>query len=264
MFKELQPAWVLHRRAYGDSGFLVDVYTLHSGRLTVLLRGARRRSRGGSTVGLVQPFIPLLIEFGGRSDLKRLKRVETAGVVIPFKSLAAFNAFYVNELMVRLLPRFDAYPVLFSRYGALLKILSCEGSSSAELALRSFELLLLDELGYGLTFNRDVEGDSVRDGLNYYFDPARGFLSASFNSVNSQSRLHFSGSLLLEIDQWCQVGAILSTRASQMLKMIMRESLAVHLGERPLRSRDVLKSFLRGRKTKVTATVTTIEGNRLW
>ena len=75
MASELEPAWLLHRRNYGDGGFLVDVLGLNSGRISAVVRGARRKARGGSHAGVLQPFIPLLVATSGRGELKTLNRL---------------------------------------------------------------------------------------------------------------------------------------------------------------------------------------------
>ena len=68
-----QPAWVLSRRSYGDSGMLVEFFSAELGRCGAVVRGAHRRKRGGSLASLLQPFHPLLITFAGRSELKTLR-----------------------------------------------------------------------------------------------------------------------------------------------------------------------------------------------
>ena len=38
----LQPAYVLHRRSYRETSFLVELFTPDHGRLTVVARGVRK------------------------------------------------------------------------------------------------------------------------------------------------------------------------------------------------------------------------------
>ena len=75
----LQPAYILHSRPYRDTSLLLEVFTAEHGRISLVGKGARRRSRGGSNAALLQPFSPLLVSFSGRSDLKNLTQVESAG-----------------------------------------------------------------------------------------------------------------------------------------------------------------------------------------
>ena len=58
------------------------------------------------------------------------------------------SAWYMNELLLRLLPREDAHPLLFDAYDFALQQLS--GGTRAAGALRRFEWTLLRETGYGV------------------------------------------------------------------------------------------------------------------
>ena len=73
----LQPAYIIHSRPYRDSSALLDVFTAEYGRIGVVARGMRRQSRRGSSAALLQPFIPLLLSFSGRTELKTLVAAES-------------------------------------------------------------------------------------------------------------------------------------------------------------------------------------------
>ena len=62
----------------------------------------------------------------------------------------------MNELLVRLLPKFDAVPQLFATYGSSLLALS--DNRDPEVTLRRFELALFEELGYEIQWHRDDRG----------------------------------------------------------------------------------------------------------
>jgi len=68
--------------------------------------------------------------------------------VRPLGGKALMSAWYMNELLLRLLPREDPHPVLYDAYDAALEQLA--GGSRAAGALRRFEWTLLNEAGYGL------------------------------------------------------------------------------------------------------------------
>lgn len=254
----LQPAWVLHRRSYGDGGFLVEMFTLDQGRLSTVLRGARRKARGGSAAGLAQPFTPLLIEIGGRGDLKMLRRIEavSAGIALPGRAL--FSGLYINELLMRMLPRYDPQPGLFAQYGALLPGLADRDS---DLAIRTLELALLDELGYGLRFDRDSQGADIDQSAHYRFDPERGFTLSRFShsEENAVVGAVISGDLLAEIHLWLTTRQNLSEQSRRELKHIVRIALARHLGDKPLRSRALLRAFLAGKAAPTAALAEPVE-----
>ncbi len=116
----LQPAYLLHRRPFRDSSQLVELFTAEHGRLSLVARGVHRKARGGSTGAMLQPFVPLLVSFSGRGELKTLTHTEVAGRPQRLSGATLFSGFYLNELLVRLLHRYDPHPPLFASYGDTL------------------------------------------------------------------------------------------------------------------------------------------------
>ncbi|MEM8661478.1 MAG: DNA repair protein RecO [Pseudomonadota bacterium] len=153
---KLQPSYVLHSRAYRDTSLLVEVFTAEHGRIGLVARGARRKSRNGSPAALLQPFAPMLLGFTGRGELKTLTATETAGRPQILVGERLYSGLYLNELLVRLLHRHDAHPKLFAAYGDALNGLASSGEIDG--VLRQFELILISELGYG--FELDVDGQT--------------------------------------------------------------------------------------------------------
>ena len=120
----LQPAWVLNRKAYGDSGLLIELLTAESGRCSAVVRGAHRRKQGGSLAALLQPFSPLLITLVGRGELRTLRAAESPRPSYALRGDALMSGLYVNELVNRVVPRFDPYPDVFISYGESVEALS--------------------------------------------------------------------------------------------------------------------------------------------
>ncbi len=231
----LQPAYLLHSRPFRDSSLLLDVFTAEHGRVGLIGRGARRRSRGGSQAALLQPFKPLLVSFSGRAEQKPLLAVEAAGPLPALLAERLFSGLYLNELLVRLLQRHDPQPELFALYGATLASLA--SNEPAELHLRRFELGLLDALGYG--FDPAVDGyagESVEPGGWYQYQAEFGLVACTQASVAPSAR--FLGSDLLAIAAGQYGGEY-----GVALKRLLRQALASHLGERPLHSRALFRQF---------------------
>jgi hypothetical protein len=99
---------------------LLEVLSAEQGRISLVARGARRKIRGGSGSALLQPFVPLLLSFSGRTELKNLNASEAAGRPLPLLGERLFSGLYLNELLVRLLHRHDPHPQLFAAYGSTL------------------------------------------------------------------------------------------------------------------------------------------------
>lgn len=229
----LQPSYILHSRPYRDSSALLDVFTAEYGRISLVARGVRRQSRKGSKTALLQPFTPLLLSFAGRSELKTLSTIEAAGMAFTLRGERMFSGMYVNELMVRLLHQNDAHPRLFAAYGKTLESLVAE--TFLDTVLRQFELTLLDELGYSFDFDVDgVSGQPVCESTRYHYDPEYGLVAQK--DAPNKAPSAYAGADLLQMASGEYGGEVRLTA-----KRLLREVLAAHLGDAPLRSRDLFR-----------------------
>ena len=235
----LQPAFVLHSRPYRDTSAMLDVLTPEHGRISIVARGARRQGKRGSEAARLQPFSPLLLSFSGRTEMKTLTAVESAGAAFRLRGERLYSGMYLNELLVRLLHRNDPHPRLFAGYAAALEDLGDNGTM--ELALRRFELLLIDELGYSFDMGCDAAtGALIEPGARYCFDPSLGLVAAG------GARVAGRGSYRGEDIQRIAAGE-LDGELRLPARSLLREILSVHLGERPLRSRDLFLAHRAGR-----------------
>ena len=233
----MQPAWVLGRQSYRDSSYLVHFFTASEGRLSAIVRGAYRKQRGGMMAALMQPFQPLLVKLGGNSELKYVATAESAGISRTLVGDTLFCGLYLNELLTRLLPKFDAVPTLFAAYGDAIEVIST--SVEPELTLRRFELLLLEELGYQIQWHRDFEGRPIQEAVNYSYQPERGFVS---NQDRDASFL-VSGIQLLTLADWQRSGCAIDEICQANLKGIMRLAIDQRLGGRGLKVREAVSDW---------------------
>lgn len=235
----LQPAYILHSRPYRDSSMLLEVFTAEHGRISVAARGAKRRSRGGSKAALLQPFLPLLVSFSGRGELKSLVAIEAADGALSLRGERLFSGLYLNELLFRLLHRHDPHPRLFSAYSKALAELPV--ADPVELVLRQFEFTLLAELGYSFEVATDcLTGEAMVAGSWYRFQPGQGLTVLEYAGTPGEGA--FAGEDLLSIAR-----GEFSIASRRACKRLLREALAEHLGELPLRSRELFQSTLSNR-----------------
>ena len=221
----MQAAYVLHARAYRDTSLLVEFFVEQGERISAIARGARSNRRGISQRSLLQPFQPLWIEFGGAGELKLLRLAEARASSITLQKEGLFSGFYVNELLCRLLHRNDPHPDLFFEYERVLpQLLALD---RLDIALRQFELRLLEELGYGLDLTIDADGLPIDERAFYRFDAGRGL-----SVVSSELPMALSGRALHEF-----VAGNYTADARRTLKWLCRAALQPHLGDKPLRSR---------------------------
>ncbi len=227
----LEPGFILHTRDYRNTSLLLEVLTRDQGRVGLVARGARsRRSR---IAGLLQPFQPLALSWQARGELGSLRAVESAGRPFMLRGRRLVSGFYANELLLRLLGRDDPQPGLFEAYFTLLDGLA--GQESEASVLRAFERDLLAMLGYGLPLERDTQDQALVPDQWYRYDPAFGATPVASEQVLG---LVVSGATLLGLGANPVSEAV--ARASRGL---MRAALKPHLGDRPLKSRELYARY---------------------
>ena len=242
----LQPAFILQHRKYRESSLIIDVLTRDFGRISLLAKGVRKAK--SKTAGMLQPFIPLLISYVGKAELKTLTDVErlissvpTSGIhsvpgdiIQPFseiKGLALYCGFYINELVVCFLHKYDPHPEVFNHYGECLFCLS--HGSNLEAALRLFELNLLEYAGYGLHLEHDVNQRPIESSKKYDFNVGRG----PVETVDGQ----FSGETLLALNS----RELTDPQILSEAKILMRAVIDVYLQGRQLKSRAVINKIMK-------------------
>tara|TARA_R110002051_G_scaffold219374_1_gene283313 strand:+ start:110151 stop:110870 length:720 start_codon:yes stop_codon:yes gene_type:complete len=222
----LSPAYVLHSRPYRDSSALVDLLSLHHGVQRVVWRGARGQRKGLAP----QAFIPLLVGLAGRAELKTLTQAEVAGAYRPLQGQALFSGLYLNELLIRLMPPGDPSALIFAAYQHALEQLA--GPALLEPVLRQFEWQLLEVMGYGFSLTEDALGQPVSADQQYVWHAERGLLPIA-QLTSAATGLPGAGLLAMAAADWAQPQAL------RTAKLLMRQALAVHLGDRPLVSRQL-------------------------
>jgi len=140
-----EPAYVLHRYDWSESSLIVEVFTRHYGRIALVAKGAKRPSSGFRPILL--PMQPLHLAFGGDAEIRTLKSAEWQGGHVMPSGDALLSGYYLNELLLTLLARDDPHPELFDIYAAVVRVIASEHGEVLQAALRTYELLLLREIG---------------------------------------------------------------------------------------------------------------------
>lgn len=229
---ELQDAFVLHTRPWRETSMLVDVFTRNHGKLGLCARGVR--SKKSLNNSLLQPLTPLLLCWKGRGELPLLTVIEPAAQAIKLSGNALYCAFYMNELLVRLLHRHDPHSELFEIYHKTLKALV--DVIEVEAILRQFELKLLLSLGYGLPLQSDINGHKFTDSNTYLFHQDGYFQQILDNHEATNPRV-FDGKDLISIaeNNWQNSNTL------KAAKRLLRLSLIPLLGDKPLQSRKLFR-----------------------
>lgn len=231
---EAQPAFVLHSYPYLETSLIVEVFTQNFGRIAVIAKGAKRPT--SALRGLLRAFQPLLLSWGGKSELRTLHKAEWQGGQLPLQGTSLICGFYLNELLIRLLPRNDPHEQLFAYYQEALSSLSI--ASDYTPILRRFEQRLLQELGYALTLDHDVSsGKPVDPSQTYCYEIERGPVASS--NGDCPFNLKLSGKTLLDMRQ----GDYSASLTRLQSRTLMRYLLNHYLGEKPLHTRQLLKDM---------------------
>lgn len=138
--------FLLHSTPWRETSLLLEAYTREHGRVGLVAKGAKRPHSALRPV-LVN-FQPITLGWSGNGEIKTLTRAEWGSALRIYSGPAMMSAWYMNELLLRLLPREDAYESLYDAYDAALGRLAMGARAAG--ALRRFEWVLLRETGYGL------------------------------------------------------------------------------------------------------------------
>ena len=149
-----QIAYILHKRPYRETSSILDVLTKDYGRVSLMARGCRgKRSK---IAGNLMLFTPLVVSWQGKGNLPYLKSIERADIKAPvLKNKSLLSAMYVNELLMYFLHKHDVHDAIFEQYHHCLYAL--ENNNNLEIALRKFEIKLLELLGFGLSLYAEAD-----------------------------------------------------------------------------------------------------------
>ncbi len=238
----VQQAYVLHHYDWSESSLILDLFTREQGRMAVVAKGAKRPYSQLRAVLLPFQLIQVTLSKPGKTadgeaaEVVTLRAAEWAGGATMPAGAALFSSYYLNELLLKLLARQDPHTALFDAYAETLPELHAREDAQSQAALRAFELRLLSELGLlpDLSLATQTQTPLKADGV-YALSPEAGVVPGGdldgATLVQLQAALlHGSGAALR---QACQ--ATLPALRSQL-----RGMLHYHLGQKPLRTRQVM------------------------
>ncbi len=236
---DAQPAFVLHSIPFRETSLIVEVFSRDFGRVSLLARGARRPR--SAIRGLLMGFQPLEIGWAGRGEVMTLMKAEWQGGQPLLSGKALFCAYYLNELLLNLLPREDAHEALFAVYARTLRAFA-DGVREAD--LRHFERSLLQELGYGLTLTHDVEGQAIESDAWYRYEVERGPVHVASRGDDGSGEVTDSawlvrGRTLLDL----AAGTLADAASASQGKQLMRALIHHYLGGETLATRKILREL---------------------
>lgn len=221
-------AFLLHAHPYSETSLVLDVFSREHGRLAILARGARRPR--SALRGVLIGFQLLELGWFGGGEVKTMAKAEWCGGAPLLQGRCLLLGYYLNELLLKLLPREDAHPALFDSYAEAVGALANGAADAPE--LRRFEKVLLKEIGYGLTFGYDANGAPVQPEQHYSYFVERGLVAVESEKSGG---LMLVGKTLLDMD----ADDYRDPRTLAESKLLMRQLVAHQLGGQALQSRRV-------------------------
>ena len=220
--------FLLHQRSYGETSIISEVFTKKNGRMSIIAKGAKKPK--SKFFGYLVPFYKLDITYSGRSELKTLTSIDRN--LMDYNntlSKKSYSLLYINELLIKLLPKDAAQSDLFDLYDNFLKQVSSK--KDLEITLRNFELDLLDMLGYGLDFEYEIGSNTpIKANEKYSYIPEKGFKNIESGNL--------SGEDIINVKK-----RNLSNVSKNLLKDITTKAIGFCLDGKELTSRNIFKSI---------------------
>ena len=220
--------FLLHQRSYGETSIISEVFTKKNGRMSIIAKGAKKPK--SKFFGYLVPFYKLAITYSGRSELKTLTSIDR-NLIYYNNTLSkkSYSLLYINELLIKLLPKDAAQSDLFDLYDNFLKQVSSK--KDLEITLRNFELDLLDMLGYGLDFEYEIGSNTpIKANEKYSYIPEKGFKNIESGNL--------SGEDIINVKK-----RNLSNVSKNLLKDITTKAIGFCLDGKELTSRNIFKSI---------------------
>jgi DNA repair protein RecO (recombination protein O) len=270
MSKNLDHCFVLRSFPVGDRNLMVYCFTFNNGLLHLFANISQKKK------AMLRSFSKINIDYFGSGDKKRLKDIdiELTDASLYFKQSTwpyeiLMSAYYLNELILKLLPKEIADQELFLLYERSLKeldalailqkdkshkdkkIIEQQLHSNLNICLRSFEWRLLNTCGYGFDLKNDKDGNAIDPGFYYLCSPAQlpELKGVKYNSdLGLKQRLLddvYSGEEIIKINS----GDWKDNNIQVALKSLMRKNIAYYTNGVKFESRVALQQYFKHKKT---------------
>ena len=108
------PCFILHRRNFSETSFILEVFSRDYGRISIIAKGAKQSKKyQGINFDLYQKYN---ISWISKSELGTLIAIDIVSLKYPFIAEKAITGFYINEIILKLLYKDEPHPELFDMY----------------------------------------------------------------------------------------------------------------------------------------------------
>ena len=196
--------------------------------MSIIAKGAKKPK--SKFFGYLAPFNKLSISYSGKSELKTLTSIDT-NLARSENTLTktSYSLLYINELLIKLLPKDARQEDLFNLYEIFLNKVS--SNEDLEITLRNFELDLLDMLGYGFDYDTDIDtNDLIDPNKSYSFVAEKGFRKSDNSTFFGKDIINIKNRKLDKVSR-------------KHLKNITTQAIRACLDGKDLMSRQIFKKI---------------------
>lgn len=222
-------AYLLHSYPYRDSSALLKLFTEQQGLVTAVARGVKKQGSGWR--GQLQPFGLLQLQIIGNGDVKTLSALESVGQRALMTDKHLISGLYLNEILLYILTPYQAHPDIFALYQQAVTALA--SGNLPEPTLRSFELGLLEALGYLPNFLLDNTGAPVQVEASYSLEPEH-MPQRAASGIHSAKLFSGAELRLIAAQAWHEPAAL------KAAKRLLRPWIQYYCKGKPLKSRELL------------------------
>lgn len=244
-------AFLLHRYAWSESSLILELFTREQGRVVAVAKGAKRPYSQLRSVLL--PLQRVTVSFGrspvgeeSAHEIHNLRGADYGGGAPMPGGAAVFAGLYLNELLLRLLARYDPHPRLFDAYADSVQALGGGDDAAVQAALRAFELMLLRETGLLPELATETTTQQPLDlARNYTLSPEGGLVAAGGSSAGLSGAAWLA--LHVALGQGGELAPLREACGDHLaiLRGVLRGVLHYHLGTSQLRTRQVMQDMQR-------------------
>jgi DNA repair protein RecO (recombination protein O) len=137
---------VIRSMDYGESNKIIAIYTRHNGKMSIMVRGAKKmNSRFSSVSQLFTHGEFVLFKTSSMGTLNQSETIESHRKLRENLHMSAYSA-YVVELIDRIVPEFDQNEMMFEQLKASLEAI--ESDKDPAIVLHIMEMKMLAIAGY--------------------------------------------------------------------------------------------------------------------
>jgi DNA repair protein RecO (recombination protein O) len=226
------PALLVRSVPYGEADIIATFFTRESGKLSAIVRGARRSTK--RFAGALEPIHGLVVTLEDKGKelcvLKeaRIQRPRT-GIATSLEAMEA--AGQALRWVRHLCPARTPEPAAWRSLEDLLEALDAEGVSESRRHLAIFGLRLLTDMGYALELDRCIRcGRTCPEGRSAFVDAAGGGIVCT---SCGGARRTISGELRALAARAQREAVALSWEIAGEIIDVVEEAMAAHAGFDP-------------------------------